>query len=87
MQGLSDSCGRDKETLDSWCSGDRHCCSNGNRLGAQEIKAQNFDEFVEGLQPIFETINATRPTAVNIHWAIERIKRFLAFRKDEVWIP
>lgn len=55
----------------------------GIALGAQEIKAQNFDEFVEGLQPIFETINATRPTAVNIHWAIERIKRFLAFRKDE----
>ncbi|HMK42963.1 MAG TPA: S-methyl-5-thioribose-1-phosphate isomerase, partial [Dissulfurispiraceae bacterium] len=55
----------------------------GIALGAQDIKAQNFDEFIEGLQPIFETIYATRPTAVNIHWAIERIKGFLAGHRDE----
>ncbi len=55
----------------------------GVALGAQEIRAQNFDEFVEGLQPIFETINATRPTAVNIYWAIERIKKFITDHKHE----
>jgi len=46
-------------------------------LGAQDIKAHNFDEFVEGLQPIFDTLLGTRPTAVNIQWAVARIKRYL----------
>ncbi len=49
----------------------------GIALGAQEISAQNFDEFVEGMQPIFNTLLGTRPTAVNIHWAVVRIKKFL----------
>ena len=49
----------------------------GIALGAQEISAQNFDEFVEGIQPIFDTMLGTRPTAVNIHWAVVRIKRYL----------
>lgn len=55
----------------------------GVALGAQEIKAQSYDEFLDGLQPIFETINATRPTAVNIHWAIQRIGKFVSDHKDE----
>jgi methylthioribose-1-phosphate isomerase len=55
----------------------------GIALGAQEIKASHVDEFVERLQPVFDTMYATRPTAVNIRWAIERIKRFLALHKDE----
>ena len=49
----------------------------GIALGAQEISAQNFDELVEGMQPIFNTLLGTRPTAVNIHWAVVRIKRYL----------
>lgn len=55
----------------------------GIALGAQDIKAQNFDEFVEGLQPILDTLLGTRPTAVNIHWAVERIKRYLSEHKKE----
>jgi methylthioribose-1-phosphate isomerase len=55
----------------------------GIALGAQEITAGDFDDFSEGLQPIFDTMLATRPTAVNIHWAVERIKRFIAQNKDE----
>jgi len=49
----------------------------GIALGAQDIAASNFDEFVEGLQPVFDTLLGTRPTAVNIHWAVVRIKKFL----------
>ena len=49
----------------------------GIALGAQEISAGNFDELVEGMQPIFSTLLGTRPTAVNIHWAVVRIKKFL----------
>ena len=49
----------------------------GIALGAQEISARNFDELVEGMQPIFNTLLGTRPTAVNIHWAVARIKKYL----------
>jgi methylthioribose-1-phosphate isomerase len=49
----------------------------GVALGAQDIKAQNFDEFVEGLQPVFSRLLGTRPTAVNIQWAVNRLKKFL----------
>ena len=49
----------------------------GIALGAQEISAGNFDELVEEMQPIFNTLLGTRPTAVNIHWAVVRIKKFL----------
>jgi len=55
----------------------------GIALGAQGIRADNFDTFVEALEPIFETMLSTRPTAVNIRWAVERIKRGLNERKDE----
>ncbi len=57
----------------------------GIALGAQDIKAVNFDEFVEGLLPVMNTILSTRPTAVNIHWAVERIKKLLfAHREDSI---
>jgi methylthioribose-1-phosphate isomerase len=54
----------------------------GIALGAQEIRARDFNEFNEGLQPVFDTLLATRPTAVNIHWAIERIKKFISQNKE-----
>lgn len=55
----------------------------GIALGAQEIKAENFGEFMKALQPIFHEMISTRPTAVNIQWAVERIKRVLIKRKDD----
>jgi methylthioribose-1-phosphate isomerase len=55
----------------------------GIALGAQDIKAENFDEFMEKLRPVFNEMLSTRPTAVNIQWAVERIKGFLAGRRNE----
>lgn len=55
----------------------------GIALGGQEIKAENFGEFMKALQPIFNEMISTRPTAVNIQWAVERIKRVLIKRKDD----
>jgi methylthioribose-1-phosphate isomerase len=55
----------------------------GIALGAQEIRAGNFDEFMEGLGPIFHEMLATRPTAVNIRWAVDRIKNLLMQKQDE----
>jgi methylthioribose-1-phosphate isomerase len=55
----------------------------GIALAAQEIPAGDFDDFMKRLDPVFNTLIATRPTAVNIQWAVERIRKFLAVRKDE----
>jgi methylthioribose-1-phosphate isomerase len=55
----------------------------GISLGAQEIRAGNFREFMKSLDPIFLEMLSTRPTAVNIRWAVGRMKTFLMERKDE----
>jgi methylthioribose-1-phosphate isomerase len=55
----------------------------GIALAAQEIAAGDYEDFLKRLQPVFNTLIATRPTAVNIQWAVERIRKFLAVRKDE----
>ncbi|MCK4965217.1 MAG: S-methyl-5-thioribose-1-phosphate isomerase, partial [Dehalococcoidia bacterium] len=47
----------------------------GLALGAQGIEAESKDEFLEKLRPISETLSATRPTAVNLFWALERMNR------------
>src|SRR4030042_6307663 len=55
----------------------------GISLGAQEIKAYNFPEFIKALEPIFHEMLSTRPTAGNMRWAVERIKNFLMKKRDE----
>ncbi len=55
----------------------------GIALGAQEIRTNDFHEFMKGLETVFNDLLATRPTAVNIQWAVERIKKFLMERKNE----
>ena len=47
-------------------------------LGAQAIQATNYDEFSHEVQVICEHLAASRPTAVNLFWAIARMKRRLA---------
>jgi methylthioribose-1-phosphate isomerase len=47
----------------------------GLALGARGIEAKSKDEFLEKLRPISETLSATRPTAVNLFWALERMNR------------
>lgn len=55
----------------------------GIAVGAQDIRADNFERFVEDLKCIFDEMLSTRPTAVNIRWAIERIKGLLIRNRDE----
>lgn len=57
--------------------------SMGIAIGAKEIKAGNFADFMQGLEPVFQTLLATRPTAVNIQWAVDRTRKMLAERKNE----
>lgn len=55
----------------------------GAALAAQDIKADNYEGFIAKLEPAFETLLATRPTAVNIRWAVERLRAFLERNRDE----
>jgi methylthioribose-1-phosphate isomerase len=47
----------------------------GIALGAQGIDATSKEEFLAILLPISEALAATRPTAVNLSWALERMNR------------
>ncbi|MBF0558596.1 MAG: S-methyl-5-thioribose-1-phosphate isomerase [Nitrospirae bacterium] len=55
----------------------------GIALGAQDIKAGSMEEFLKKLDIVMDDLLATRPTAVNIKWAVERIKTLLASKKGE----
>ena len=46
----------------------------GIALGAQSLTATDYDKFCEGIEQICRHLAGTRPTAVNLFWAIERMK-------------
>jgi len=45
----------------------------GMALGARHIEASNMSDFLARLRPIAEALVATRPTAVNLSWALKRM--------------
>ncbi len=49
----------------------------GLALGARQIPAASFDEFWPRFEEVCSFMAATRPTAVNLFWAIERVKKFV----------
>jgi len=51
-------------------------------LGAQGIEAGSRDDFLEKLRPVSETLASSRPTAVNLFWALERMNRIAQDPKD-----
>ena len=55
----------------------------GIALAAQDIEAGSSEILIKKLDPVFDELLATRPTAVNIRWAVDRIKRFLDSRRGE----
>lgn len=46
----------------------------GLALGAGSIKANAWKTFISRLEPVFSGILSTRPTAVNIRWALDRMR-------------
>ncbi len=57
----------------------------GAALGADSIKAGDFEEFIRKLEPVLSGLLSTRPTAVNLKWALERAKgRAFAEREHPV---
>ncbi len=55
----------------------------GIALGAADIETTQFEVFSKKLEEIYETIAQTRPTAVNLFWAINRMKQLVASLKEE----
>ena len=55
----------------------------GVALGAQAIAAVDYASFSRALLPICDHLAATRPTAVNLFWAIDRMKQKLAALSDQ----
>lgn len=54
----------------------------GIALGAQGIKATGFEEFYREYEKICDLLAGTRPTAVNLFWAVDRMKRFCMDHRD-----
>jgi methylthioribose-1-phosphate isomerase len=55
----------------------------GLALGARGIEAASFDEFLTKFEEVCACLAATRPTAVNLFWAIERIKALVRSNSDK----
>lgn len=55
----------------------------GLALGARQISANSFDEFWPKFEEICAFMSTTRPTAVNLFWAIDRIKQFVQSNKHK----
>jgi methylthioribose-1-phosphate isomerase len=47
----------------------------GVALAARESRAENFDELLADLETALKGLAATRPTAVNLFWALDRMRR------------
>ena len=52
----------------------------GVALGALWVKGKNFDREIER---IFRTMEKTRPTAVNLFWALERMRRIYIEKRSQ----
>jgi len=55
----------------------------GVALAAGDIRARDFDGFYAKLLPACDHLAAQRPTAVNLFWAIDRMKRFVLAHRGE----
>lgn len=55
----------------------------GVALGAERLNTETRSEFIRTLDSIIEVMLRTRPTAVNIRWAMERLKRLMNSESDK----
>lgn len=49
----------------------------GVALGALGVDAKNFEGFSQKMEGIYHLLLSTRPTAVNLRWAIDRMKKVM----------
>lgn len=55
----------------------------GVALGSREIIADTYDSFFRQLENVCDVLARTRPTAVNLFWGIERMKRIAEENSDK----
>jgi len=55
----------------------------GIALGARDTRSEDSVEFEQAFNNICEVLGATRPTAINLFWAIERMRNFYIQLKTE----
>lgn len=55
----------------------------GVALGASEITTTDYVQFEKDIRSICDQFAATRPTAVNLFWALERMKRVVQEHRNE----
>lgn len=55
----------------------------GVALGARSIIADTHESFFRQLQNVCDVLGRTRPTAVNLFWGLERMKRVAEAHRDE----
>jgi eIF-2B alpha/beta/delta-like uncharacterized protein len=55
----------------------------GVALGAQSVAVADYEFFAKEVRLICDHLAATRPTAVNLFWAIERMKRLLGSLRSQ----
>jgi methylthioribose-1-phosphate isomerase len=54
----------------------------GIAIGAKKINTTSFKDFHEKIEKICKVLADTRPTAVNLFWAIDRIKKLIRDNRD-----
>jgi methylthioribose-1-phosphate isomerase len=54
----------------------------GVALGAQTVETREYDSFRKAVLSICDHLGATRPTAVNLFWAIARMKHYIENLRD-----
>ena len=58
-------------------------CAYGIALGVKHFVGTNIDDLEEELEYICDVLSKTRPTAINLFWAIDRMKQTFSKAKDE----
>ena len=59
------------------------CAGYGIYVLAQNIKEDTFDEFYREFVKYKEYLNSSRPTAVNLSWALNRMEKVVLLNKDK----
>jgi len=55
----------------------------GVAIGSLEYKGEDRQKMIDFLDKVCDTLAGTRPTAVNLFWAIDRMKRVIDANKDK----
>ncbi len=58
-------------------------CAYGIAIGLKNFVGMNVDDMEEELEYICDVLGKTRPTAINLFWAIDRMKRVFAKAKAD----